>query len=94
MFVARTLNLRRHFRFARSFRQRSYFLALPEYASPRTAPTQPRMLCLAYFPAPVERYDTSGRGNTIEPTFIASSRKTTWEMGSFFIFNTFSRVYT
>jgi len=93
-FVVRRLSLRRCVRVARSFGKGSYSLTLPEFASPRTAPTLPKMSCLAYFPTPAEHYESYARGDMIEPTFIASSRKTTCEMGSFFNFKTFSKVYT
>ena len=38
--------------------------------------------------------ESYGHNDTIEPTFIASSRNTICEIGSFFDFKTFSKVYT
>ena len=55
---------------------------------------QPKTLWLAYFLAPTEHYESYGQGGTIQPTFMASSRKTICEIGSFFNFRTFSKVYT
>jgi len=49
---------------------------------------------LAYFPSPIRPLARFQATYEYALAFMASSKKITWEMGSFFNFKTFSRLYT